>query len=513
MTEAILGAYDYIVVGAGSSGCVVAARLSENPGVKVLLLEAGGEDTDPDVQDPTKWPTLFEGELDWCYQTMPLRHCNKRIDHVPRGKMLGGCHSHNASAWVRGHQMDFDNWAYQGCIGWDWQNVSRLYRKIEDWQGPANLERGSDGPLYVAPPVDPNPIAAAFVEAGPAIGLPRIEDNNSGNMEGTSFFNLNIKDGKRYSVANAYLRPAMSRANLTVLTRAETYSLIIDKGCCTGVNYSHQGKDKTIRATVEVILCAGVIGSPRLLMLSGVGSEEDLKRLGIPLKMNLPGVGQNLQDHVLLAGINYECKGALPPVRNNGAEGTLWWKSDSRLICPDLQPVILEFPLATPELANQLPHENCYCIAPSVVRPSSRGSVTLRSADPTVKPDIDVNFMAQDADIKAMLVAIEICREMGASSVFNEFNKREIMPGSLARNEMIEFIRNSASTYFHPTGTCKMGIDEAAVVDPDLRVYGISNLRIADASIMPSVTSGNTNAPSVMIGEMLAERIITEKVG
>ena len=202
--------HDFIVVGAGSAGCVVAARLSENPAIKVLLLEAGGSDQRPDVMDPVKWPTLFRGEVDWGWTTVPMKHCNDRVDHVPRGKMLGGCHSHNASAWVRGHRNDFDNWAYQGCAGWGWKEVSRLYRRIEAWHGPASDVRGKDGPVYIALPVDPNPLAAAFVQAGPSAGLPKIEDHNAGEMEGTSFFILTIKAGRRYSVADAYLRPAMT---------------------------------------------------------------------------------------------------------------------------------------------------------------------------------------------------------------------------------------------------------------------------------------------------------------
>jgi len=359
--------------------------------------------------------------------------------------------------------------------------------------------------MYVSPPIDPNPIAQALVDSGPTIGLPMVEDNNAGDMEGTSFFNMTVKDGKRNSVANAYLRPAMSRSNLTVLTNAETNRLVLEGSKCVGVEYQKDGKTEVARANSEVILSGGVFGSPRALIMSGIGREEDLKALGIDVVLNSRGVGQNLQDHVLSAGINYECKIPLPPLSNNGAESTMWWKSRPEMSVPDIQPVILEFPFASPELADRLPNDNCYAIAPSVVRVASRGTFKLASANPADTPLIDTNFMSRDSDINAMLAAIDLCRELGASDAFSELRKIEVMPGKLSREDMIQFIRNSATTYFHPTSTCKMGVGDDAVVDPELRVYGIDNLRIADASIMPTITTGNTNAPSVMIGEKCAE--------
>ncbi len=500
--------FDYIVVGAGSAGCVVAARLSENENARVLLLEGGGPDDHPNVKDPAKWPTLLHGLLDWGWMTAPLRSCFNRIDHIPRGKMLGGCHSHNASAWVRGHHSDFDSWAYSGCAGWSWADVLPLFKKIEDWHGPMSDLRATGGPIYVSPPVDPNPLSAAFIEGGRSVGLPVIDDINGPEMLGVGYFNFTVKDGKRFSVVDGYLRPAMSRPNLTVITHAETDRVILNGTRCTGVEYRHIGQVCRATATSEVILSAGVIGSPRILLLSGIGPEKDLQSLGIPVVADLKGVGRNLQDHGLLAGLIYECNGSLPPTRNNGAESTLWWKSDSRLIGPDIQPVFIEFPLASPELASRLPSDQCYTISPSVVRPASRGTVKLTSSNPAAAPTIDVNFMSRDADITAMLAAVELCRAIGASDAFKPFRAREVMPGPLSRADMIDFIRNSVSTYFHPTSTCKMGHSPMCVVDPELKVHGFDGLRIADASIMPNITSGNTNAPSVMIGEKAAQLLV-----
>jgi choline dehydrogenase len=506
MTD-LRSSYDYIVVGAGSAGCAIAARLTEDPSCSVLLLEAGGSDDHPEVQDPSKWPTLFNGALDWRWTSAPLRSCFDRIDHVPRGKMLGGCHSHNASAWVRGHRTDFDSWAYAGCAGWSWADVLPLFKKIEDWHGPASDWRGTGGPIYVAPPAHPNPLATAFIEAGRSIGLPVLDDVNGADLLGVGYFNLTVKDGRRFSVADGYLRPALPRANLTVLTYAEADRVMVEGARCTGVEFRHEGVVRKVGATSEVILSAGVIGSPRILLLSGIGPAGELQQLGIPVVADLAGVGRNLQDHVLLAGLVYEGKGDLPPVRNNGAESTLWWKSDSRLPGPDIQPVLIEFALATADVAARLPHDRCYTICPSVVRPASRGTVTLTSADPDARPIIDVNFLSRDADVKAMLTAVELCRDLGAGDAFAPFRAREVMPGPLGRADMIDFIRRTASTYFHPTSTCAMGHGPADVVDHELTVHGIEGLRVADASIMPAVTSGNTNAPSVMIGEKLSELI------
>jgi len=511
MSQVLEKAYDYIVVGAGSAGCVLAGRLSENASVSVLLIEAGGSDSHPDVADPARWARLLRTERAWQYETVPQRHCHNRIDRVPRGKMLGGCHSLNANVWVRGHRSDFDAWEASGCEGWGWEEVLRLYQRIEDWHGADSELRGKGGPMYVSPPADPHPVATAFVESASAIGLPQLDDHNADEMEGVGLLNLTIKDGRRHSVVQAYLQPAMTRKNLTILTHAETSRLLITGSRCVGVEFEQNGNLKTASASREVILAAGVIGSPCILMRSGIGLADELKRMSIDVVFDSPGVGQNLHDHPMVGGINYECKVPLGSLHNNGVEAAMWWKTRPELSRPDIQGVLLEFPYATPALADRLPNANGYAIAPLVMRPASRGSIRLASTNFKDAPLIDVNFMACDADIAAMLVAIDMCRDMGASEAFTPFRQQEMMPGKLSRKDMVEFIRMSTTTCFHPVGTCKMGVDRDAVVDPTLKVRGIEGLRVADASIMPTITSGNTNAPSVMIGEKAAELLLVKE--
>jgi choline dehydrogenase len=281
MTTSLNQTYDYIIVGAGSAGCVLATRLTEASDCQVLLLEAGHPDIHPDVRDPTKWVTLFPGDLDWGYMTTPMKGCNDRVDHVPRAKMLGGCHSHNANAWVRGHRSDFDSWAYAGCYGWGWQDVEPIFKRIEDWQGPASEHRGTGGPIHVEPAKDPNPIAVALVEAGLSVGLPIAKDYNGLDMEGTTLFDMTVKNGQRFSVADGYLRPALSRKNLTVITGAHTHRLLLDGSNCVGVEFDNNGVAQAARTSGDVILSSGVIGSPTILMHSGIGPAEELEALGI----------------------------------------------------------------------------------------------------------------------------------------------------------------------------------------------------------------------------------------
>jgi choline dehydrogenase len=503
------GRYDFIVCGSGSSGSVVAARLAENPEVSVLLLEAGGSDDVPSVRDPILWSANLGSERDWGFVSQPNPHLNGRSLAMSMGKVLGGGSSINLMVWARGHKNDWNYFASEaGDPAWNYESVLSIYRRIEDWHGnPDPQYRGTGGPVFVQPAPDPNPIALGMLEGAQGAGLPVYDSPNGRMMEsegGCSLADLRIRNGQRLSVFRSYVFCYMDRPNLTVLTGALVTRVGFEDKRAAGVEVEYNGGVHRIAAGSEVILSLGAINTPKVLMHSGIGDRAELARFGLPVIQHLPGVGQNFQDHVAVASCMWEYAKPMEP-RNNGSEATFFWKSDTGLDTPDMQPFQGEFPLTSPETAKLNPPANCWIMFPGIVRPKSRGRLRLTGNDPHSAIEIHANTLAHPDDWRAMLRCVELCREIGNSKALSRFVKREVMPGNLKGAELERFIRDAAVTYWHQTCTAKMGRDTMSVVDANLKVYGVENLRVADGSIMPRVTTGNTMAPCVIIGERAAE--------
>lgn len=518
--------YDYIIVGAGSTGCAVAGRLSENGKFRVLLVEAGSPDDAQNIHIPAAFPYLFKTSNDWAYAIEPQEHCNYKPDYMSRGKTFGGSSSMNGMIYMRGNPADYNNWKKLGNEGWGWDDVKPYFLQSENNERGASEHHAVDGPVNVADLRDPNPLAKAFVQASAEAGLPLNDDFNGESQEGFGLYQVTQKNGMRHSVAVAYLYPALERENFTAITNALVLRLTFNGTRCTGVVYRKDGQEHTVSANCEVILSGGAINSPQLLMLSGIGDKEKLEALGINVVAHLPGVGQNYQDHVLVpiavhctqpitlggagSGQVYrqyveERKGLLT---SNQVEAGGLVKVNAASSAPELQYHFVPGWFVFHGLGNP-PEPHGYSLLPGLVGTKSRGSLELRSADPTEPPKIDPNYLSDEAEMDVLVAGVKLGRQILASPAFDKYRGEEFLPGKAVQSdeEIKEFIRNNVQTIYHPVGTCKMGNDAMAVVNDRLQVHGVQGLRVADASIMPTIINANTNIPCIMIGEKCADMI------
>jgi choline dehydrogenase len=504
--------YDFIIVGGGSGGSVVARRLAERSDASILLIEAGPSDLGVEaIADAGNWTALLRGPYDWGYDYASTPLVNRRVIGIPRGKVLGGSSSINAMLWNRGHPTDYDAWDAAGATGWNFSAVLPYFKRAEDWEGGADAYRGVGGPLRIERPRDPHPIALAMLEAATSLGFPVIADHNGASNEGAALANLNAVNGVRWSTARGYLRPVMDRPNLSVLTNSHALTLGFEHGRCISVTHLVDGVATVTRAAREIILAAGAIDTPRLLMVSGIGDPIEIRRLGLGVVCALPGVGQNLQDHPLLMGINFAAKAPLGPIRDNGGGSIINWKSRAESRVPDLHAFVVQGPHVGPEIARDYPvPAQCFAISPGLMRSQSRGYLRLMNADRDGAIELQPNFLEEPSDFEALVDSIEVAMDLAATPAFEAWLHRPAAPDRrLSRRKREEFVRDACTTFFHTCGTCAMGRGEHAVVDPLLRVRGIDGLRIADASVIPIIPSCNTNAPVVMIAERAADFILS----
>jgi choline dehydrogenase-like flavoprotein len=526
--------YDYIITGAGSAGCVLAYHLSEDPGIRVLLVEAGGRDLNPLFHMPAGFARMTKGIASWGFSTVPQRHLGGRVLRYTQAKVLGGGSSINAQIYSRGNACDYDGWAKDGATGWSYSEVLPYFKRAEDNQRFVDAYHGRGGPLGVSVPIHPPPISEAFLRAGQEYGMPYNADFNGARQEGVGHYQVTVRDARRCSTATAYLKPVRGRPNLTVITSAHATRIVVEKGRAVAIEMArHRGPLEVIRAEHEIIVTSGAIGSPRLLLLSGVGPPDHLKSVGIKPVHELPGVGENLQDHLDLYAIA-ECNGDFTYdgyaklhrtvwaglqyllFKNGPAASTLFetggfWYADEAAGAAHWPDIQFHLGLGSGIEAGVDKLKNAgVTLNSAYLRPRSRGSVRLACADPSAMPLIDPNYWADPHDRSMSIEGLRMARELLRQGALKSFIMTERMPGpaTTSEAELADYAYRTSKTDHHPIGTCRIGTDEMAVVDPELRLRGLEGLRICDASVMPRITSSNTNAPTIMIAEKAADLIL-----
>jgi choline dehydrogenase len=526
--------FDYVIVGAGSAGCVLANRLSADGRNSVLLLEAGPKDTNLWIHVPLGYGKLFkEKTVNWMYQTEPEPGLDGRTVFQPRGKVLGGSSSINGLLYVRGQHEDYDRWRQRGNAGWGYDDVLPYFRKAENQQRGADKYHGAGGPLPVSDWRHADPLSEAFVVAAAQTGIPTNPDFNGASQEGAGFFQTTTQRGRRASTAYSYLRPAKNRSNLDVETSALAQRILFEGRRARAVEYRQSGALRTARARKEILVSSGAYNSPQLLQLSGVGPAELLKQHGIDIVLDAPGVGNDLQDHLqvrlvtrcsqpvtlndilnhpvrrVMAGARYAAFRKGPLTIAAGTSGA-FFKTNPRLATPDIQ--IHFLPFSTDRMGEKLHSFSAFSASVCQLRPESRGSLRIKSADPAVPPEIRINYLATETDRTAFIEGFKILRQILAAPALKPYAVDEILPGSKVTSDedILAFCRQTGSTVYHPTSTCRMGNDPLAVVDQRLRVRGIEGLRVIDASVMPDLMSGNTNAPTIMIAEKASDMILED---
>ena len=532
--------YDFIVTGAGSAGCAIAARLSEDGLFRVLLLEAGPRDTYPWIHVPLGYHKTFNNpRVNWMFDSEPEPELNDRVMYQPRGKVLGGTSSINGMVYMRGNAADYDEWRQRGSEGWDYDSVLPYFRRAEDQERGEDAFHGVGGPLKVTDHRWKPTLATAMHEAAVQAGIPANPDFNGATQEGVGYYQTTIGNARRWSSAKAYLSGAKARKNLTIATGAHATRVVIENGVAVGVEYRTAAGLLTARARREVIVSGGVYGSPQLLMLSGLGPADHLRQHGVAVARDMPGVGAHLQDH-FNTYIAYRCTqpvtmndlanslahrikaaaqyafGRTGPLSSMGLFVGALIRSDRRLERPDLQINMFSWAIKERSRTGIVPQPfSAFGLSPVHLRPDGRGTVRLKSNDPLAPPEIRFNFLKSSYDFEALIHGMRICREIAAQPALKPFVGEEILPGSgvVGEAELKADIRACGVSNLHPVGTCRMGRETDAVVDPRLRVHGVGNLRVADASIMPSIVAGNTNAPSIMIGEKCADMVRADAAG